>query len=179
MYQTPWSQSTDASDKGFTLVEMLVAIAVLAILMTIALLSVPNHDDRYWRDNLDQLVASLNMAQEESALSGTSMLVQIDATGWRYASALPNPINLTTNNLITAGGYAVGQPAASETSGLVPDVYRARIWHKPVVIESVQLTLGGETIMQSIQIPITQEQRRALLMRASNGRFTWVNGVTP
>jgi prepilin-type N-terminal cleavage/methylation domain-containing protein len=63
MYQTPWSQSTDACDKGFTLVEMLVAIAVLAILMTIALLSVPNHDDRYWRDNLDQLVASLNMAQ--------------------------------------------------------------------------------------------------------------------
>jgi len=175
MLQTPWPRSTNACDKGFTLVEMLVAIAILAIVMAITVMTIPNHDDRYWRDNLDQLVASLNLAQEESALSGTSMLVQIDAIGWRYASALPSP----ENNLMTARGFAAGQSTSSETSGLMPDVYRAQAWHKSVVIEPVQLTLGAETIMQPIQIPITQEQRHVLLMRASDGRFTWVNEATP
>ena len=68
-------------EAGFTLVEMLVAITILAILLVVATLAIPNHDERYWKDNLDQLVGSLNMAQEESALSGTPMLVQIDALG--------------------------------------------------------------------------------------------------
>jgi hypothetical protein len=59
----------------------------------------------------------------------------------------------------------------------MPDVYRSQAWYKPVVIEPVQLTLGSEAIMQGLQIPLVQEKRRALLMRATNGRFNWVNGV--
>ncbi len=53
------------SDAGFTLIEMLVAIAVMAVILAVAVLAIPNHDDRYWRDNLDQLVSSLNLAHHE------------------------------------------------------------------------------------------------------------------
>jgi hypothetical protein len=32
-------------------------MAVMAVLLGIAVLALPNHDERYWRDNLDQLVS--------------------------------------------------------------------------------------------------------------------------
>lgn len=76
--------SVRKSDDGFTLIEILVAIAVMAVILAVAVLAIPNHDDRYWRDNLDQLVSSLNLAQEESAMSGTPMIAQIDSAGWRF-----------------------------------------------------------------------------------------------
>ena len=183
MHQQKWQQMRRSHEAGFTLVEMLVAITILAILLAVATLAIPNHDERYWKDNLDQLVGSLNMAQEESALSGTPMLVQIDALGWRFVPATGAGSNTPANTMITIGGMN-SNPAGSQqslvgTSGLMPDVYRPQAWHKPVVIEPVQLTLGGEAITTVLQIPLAQEQRKALLMRTSNGSFSWANGVAP
>jgi type II secretion system protein H len=162
----------DFTEGGFTLVEMLVAMTILAILMVVAMLAIPNHDDRYWRDNLDKLVSSLNMAQEESILSGTTMLVQIDASGWRFA---PVTSGAPVSALINVGGATVNP--ATNVSGLMPDVYSPQTWHQPVVIEPVQLTLGGEVVTQALQIPISQEQRRAILLRSTNGRFSWIVGT--
>jgi prepilin-type N-terminal cleavage/methylation domain-containing protein len=180
MYQQKWQQVRVSTQSGFTLVEMLVAIAILAILMVVAVLAIPNHEDRYWRDNLDQLVSSLNMAQEESALSGMTMLAQIDAQGWRFVPVTGAPVS-APSPMISMGGLSSNPPTAQQStlgaSGLMPDVYRSQAWYKPIVIEPVQLTLGSETIMQGLQIPLVQEKRRALLKRATNGRFSWVNGV--
>jgi type II secretion system protein H len=146
------------SEAGFTLIEFLVAIAVMAVLLGIAVLTIPNHDERYWRDNLDQLVSSLNFAQEESTMSGTPMVAQVDALGWRFSMPL---------SAVTAAGSNTG-------STFLPDVYRAQTWHKTVEITPVQLSLGGERITEPLQIPIKQEQRQAVLMRSTNGRFQWV-----
>ena len=169
------------SEAGFTLVEILVAIAVMAIILAVAVLAIPNHDDRYWRDNLDQLVASLNLAQEESAMSGTPMIAQIDSTGWRFF--IPN-----TSGSGAYGTSLMGQTASApsqltaNTSGLLPDVYRAQSWYKPVDMAPVQLTLGGEQVAQVLQIPIQQVRNQgnsqsaamALLIRNKNGRFSWI-----
>lgn len=100
------------------------------------------------------------------------MLVQVDEVGWRFAPALNNaPVSA----LINAAG-STANPGAN-SSGLMPDVYRPQLWHKPVVIEPVQFTLGGETITQAMQVPIAQEQRKAILSRSTNGRFSWTGGV--
>ena len=172
-HQRKWGCISRSNQGGFALIEILVAIAILAILMVTAVLTIPNHDDRYWRDNLDQLVSALNMAQEESMLSDTMMLAQIDSQGLRFAPVPGSPRNAPTNAMISIRGQAV-LPGAS---GLLPDVYRSQVWHKPMVIEPVQLTLGGEVITTALKIPLAQEQRRATLIRATNGRFSWINGV--
>lgn len=157
-------------EAGFTLIELLVAIAIMAIVLGMAVLTIPNHDERYWRDNLDQLVASLNMAQEESAMAGTPIVAQIDALGWRFYA----PTN--TGAMTTMGNAALvknGIPIAG-TSGLMPDVYRPQAWNKPVEMAALQLTLGGEQIMQALQTPIAQENRQAVLIRNAHGQFSWV-----
>jgi len=146
------------SEAGFTLIEFLVAIAVISVLLGVAVLALPNHDERYWRDNLDQLVSSLNFAQEESAMSGTPMVAQVDTLGWRFS--MPQ-------SAVTAAG---GNPGST----FLPDVYRAQTWHKPVEITPVQLSLGGERITEPLQLPIKQENRQAVLIRSTSGRFQWV-----
>jgi type II secretion system protein H len=150
--------SSPLPEAGFTLIEFLVAMAVMAVLLGIAVLVLPNHDERYWRDNLDQLVSSLNFAQEESAMSGTPMLVQVDGLGWRFSM----PVSAVTTS------------ASNPNSTFLPDVYRAQTWHKPVEMTPVKLSLGGERITESLQIPIKQENRQAVLLRSTGGRFQWV-----
>ena len=156
------SSLTKSSEAGFTLIELMVAIAILAIVLTVAVLNIPNHDERYWRDNLDQLVSSLNMAQEESAMSGNIMLAQVDSVGWRFLNSAPNGSSI---NRVTRTDAA--------SSSLMPDVYRSSRWYKPVEIAPLQLTLGGEQISQALIIVIKQDNRQALLERSNNGRFSW------
>ncbi len=154
-----------AGEAGFTLIEILVALAVFAIVMGVAVLAIPNHDNRYWQDNLDQLVSSLNMAQEESAMAGMPIVAQIDSAGWRFFAPGTNTAN-------------AGIPITG-TSGLMPDVYRPQAWHKPVEMNALQITLGGEQITQAMQIRIKQENRQAILLRKNNGLFSWIANTAP
>lgn len=147
-------------DVGFTLIEFLVAMAVMATLLGIAVLAIPNHDERYWRDNLDQLVDSLNAAQEESAMSGTPVLAQVDSQGWRFSISVNHRIAATAEN-ISGGAF-------------LPDVYRAQTWYKPVEITPLQLSLGAEYVMPVLEVSIKQGGRQALLLRGANGRFRWM-----
>ena len=182
------------ADAGFTLIELLVAIAIMAVMLGIAALAIPNHDERYWKDNLDQLVSSLNLAQDESAMSGTPMIAQIDSAGWRFfvpnsngaygsqgsAGSMGSSSNASSGQSLSLSGNS-GVSPVSNPSGLMPDVYHPQAWYKPVEIAPLQLTLGSEQVAQVLQIPIrqvtgsgAQDTRQALLIRNRNGRFSWV-----
>ena len=136
-------------------------------------MAIPNHDKRYFQDNLDQLVSSLNMAQEESVMAGMAVVAQVDSAGWRFYT--PNTNGFSNVPLALNGVGA----SASASSGLIPDVYRPQSWYRPVEMATVQLTLGGEQVRQALQIPIKQEDRQAMLLRSSNGRFSWTSISAP
>jgi prepilin-type N-terminal cleavage/methylation domain-containing protein len=189
------SKMRRSADAGFTLIELLVAIAIMAVMLGVAVLAIPNHDERYWKDNLDQLVSSLNLAQDESAMSGTPMIAQIDSAGWRFfvpnsngaygsqgsAGSMGSSSNASGQAISLAGNGSSGAVSpVSNPSGLMPDVYRPQSWYKSVEIAPLQLTLGGEQVAQVLQIPIkqvtgsgAQDTRQAILTRNRNGRFSW------
>jgi general secretion pathway protein H len=148
-----------SSEGGFTLIEMLLALAIVAIFLGVAVLAIPNHDERYWRSNLDQLVSSLNAAQEESQTSGIPMRVEINQSGWRFSRA-----NLAGQTQ---------DPASIKT--FIPEAYQAKAWFKSVNMEPIQLNLGTEYVNEELRLPIHQDKRFATLVRSNDGRFYWTN----
>ena len=51
--------------------------------------------------------------------------------------------------------------------------------YKPVEMNALQITLGGEQITQAMQIRIKQENRQAILLRKNNGLFSWIANTAP
>jgi len=147
------------SESGFTLIEMLLVLSIVAILLTVAVLTIPNHDERNWRNNLDQLVTSLNAAQDESQMTGIPMRAEIDESGWRFSKS--DPMTQTRDS---------NQPAT-----FIPDAYKARAWSKPVIMDSLQLNLGAEYVSEVLRTTIEQDKRTATLIRSNDGHFSWIS----
>ena len=147
------------SESGFTLIEMLLVLSIVAILLTVAVLTIPNHDERNWRNNLDQLVASLNAAQDESQMTGVPMRAEIGESGWRFSKS--DPMTQTRDS---------NQPAT-----FIPDAYKAQAWSKPVMMDPLQLNLGAEYVSEGLRTTIEQDKRTATLIRSNDGHFSWVS----
>ena len=144
---------------GFTLIEMLLVLSIVAILLTVAVLTIPNHDERNWRNNLDQLVSSLNAAQDESQMTGIPMRAEIGESGWRFSKS--DPLAQTRDS---------NQPAT-----FIPDAYKAQTWSKPVIMAPLELNLGAEYVSEVLRTTIEQEKRTATLIRSNDGHFSWVS----
>lgn len=162
---SPFQASDAGLDSGFTLIEVMVAIAVLAILLSIAIIKIPNHDERYWRNDLDHLVGSLNAAQDEATLTAQIMQVEIDSRGWRFSQV--GDVSLLGS---------VGLQNKVKTSILLPDAYKSHAWSRAMILEAHQFTLGDEFFSERFQLEIGQDDRKAFLRRDTSGRFTWMNG---
>ena len=120
------------------------------------------------------------------------MIAQIDSAGGRFfitntggaGSGVGSSSSMGQPGNAVALGGASNAPSqiAANSSGFLPDVYRAQSWYKPVDMAPVQFTLGGEQVAQVLQIPIKQlnvqangqQGAQAILMRNSSGRFSWV-----
>jgi type II secretion system protein H len=148
-----------SSERGFTLIEMLLVLSIVAILLTVAVLTIPNHDERNWRNNLDQLVTSLNAAQDESQMTGVPMRAEIDESGWRFSKSDPMTQARDSN-----------QPAT-----FIPDAYKDQTWSKPVMMGPLQLNLGSEYVSEGLRAAIEQDKRTATLIRSNDGHFNWVS----
>lgn len=143
---------------GFSLLEVMVSITILAIILGLAAISIPNHDLRYWRHDLNHLTESLNAAQDESMMTGQVILASIDQRGWRF-SVDPNSILVGKNEMRTS----------------MTGVFRERHWKNPMVLDSTTYILGEEIIDRASKITIKQDQRKAYLIRKNTGYFAWMN----
>lgn len=128
---------TAASERGFTLLELLVVVFIIGLLAGLAVLSV---DDRVADDRLQQeaqrLDALLHIAAEEAVLFGIELglevtrdgyrFLRLDADGWTPITAQDSPLRPrtldenTTLHLIRADGENATDD--EETDGPAPDV---------------------------------------------------------
>lgn len=73
-------------DAGFTLVELMVALAIAGLLGATVLLTAPPPEAALRRE-ADALAARLSRARDEAILSTRAVRVEVDAAGYRFHAA--------------------------------------------------------------------------------------------
>ena len=72
------------ANRGYTLVELLVVIAVIGIAAGAVVLSLRGNDARRLAEEGDRLAALFRMAQSDARVSGRPVLWQADLAGYRF-----------------------------------------------------------------------------------------------
>jgi type II secretion system protein H len=155
---------------GFTLIEVLVSISIVSILMSIAVLNIPNHDKSNWKSNVDQLLASMNIVHEESLMSGRPINIKIDVKGWEFYYPDHQSYRLSghsTDNLSSD----LSESKLGKHSQQNLQQYPSKSWAKPVIIVPVEVLLGDELFDQNLKIQISQDKQKVTIYRNQQGQF--------
>ncbi len=72
------------SERGFTLIEMLVVVAIIAIAASMVSLSVTSSSGRALRADAERLVDAFAVAQSEARSDGRAILWRADERGWSF-----------------------------------------------------------------------------------------------
>ncbi len=70
--------------KGFTLIEIMVVIVIVAVLIGAVALSFPPVGDKLLKENADRFSALISLAQDEAILQSTELAVEITPTGYSF-----------------------------------------------------------------------------------------------
>ena len=134
---------------GFTLIEILVVLVIISITLGMVSLSLPNNDQRQWKDITHRLIVSLNQAKDETTLFGAPISFQIDSKGWRFLA----------QNL-------------QDESFLLGDALAPYSWQKKTLAEGVtQFQLDEPGIMKTIRFKIIQGTSTSTIRRRNDGYF--------
>jgi general secretion pathway protein H len=120
------------ASRGYTLVELLVVIAVIGIAAGVVTLSLRGDDARRLAEEGDRLAALFRMAQSDARVSGRPVLWQADLAGYRFRAL----------------GYDGAAPLPEELA-------RERRW--PLEVRRVQrseLVFGREPLREPAQVEI-------------------------
>ena len=134
---------------GFTLIELLVVLVIISITLGMVSLSLPNNDQRQWKDTTHRLLVSLNQAKDETTLFGAPISFQIDERGWRFLAQ-----NLQDEPFILG------------------DALAPYSWPKKTVTEGItQFQVDEPVAMKTIRFKIVQGALSAVIRRRNDGYF--------
>jgi type II secretion system protein H len=154
LHWMPISINRARPEAGFTLLELLLFLALIGTVFALATLAIPNHSERYWRDNLEALRVSLNAAQDEAIFNAIPITVEIDSQGWRFY-----------------------QNTRVGTLQVMRDPFAPRVWQLPVTVVPTVWQLGAEPSMQYEALEIREggegnpNRRQARIVRNPNAQF--------
>ena len=72
------------SSKGFTLIEIMVVVVIVAILISAVTLSFPPVGDKLLKENADRFSALITLAQDEAILQSNELAVEITPSGYSF-----------------------------------------------------------------------------------------------
>lgn len=71
-------------NKGFTLIEIMVVVVIVAVLISAVALSFPPVGDKLLKENADRFSALMSLAQDEAILQSTELAVEITPSGYSF-----------------------------------------------------------------------------------------------
>ena len=96
--------------RGFTLIELMVVLAIVAIGAALASLALPDGDSRTLAREADRLAALLESARAQSRAAGVPVVWRATPDGFAWQGLPPGAAALPTQRL-SAGTHAVGNAA--------------------------------------------------------------------
>lgn len=135
--------------RGFTLIEILVVIAILGVAAAAVALSVSTTDARLLQEETARLGALFRIAQNEARVSGRALVWEADRDGYRFR--------------------ALDAEAARDWND---EILRARRWPFPVrAIEGSPIVFGREPLLEPAQLRIATAEREARLVLDAFGNL--------
>ena len=132
--------------RGFTLIEILVVMAILAIAAATVVMSISTSDARLLQEETARLGALFRIAQNEARISGRALVWEADREGYRF-----RPLLLPSD----------GAEAAREWND---EILRARRWPFAVrAVEGGPIVFGREPLLEPAQLRIVTPEREARL----------------
>lgn len=132
--------------RGFTLIEILVVIAILGVAAAAAALSISTSDARLLQEETARLGALFRIAQNEARVSGRTLVWEADRTGYRFRP-LPLPYE-----------------AAEAPRDWNDEILRERRWPFEVrAIEGSPIVFGREPLLEPAQLRIETREREMRL----------------
>jgi general secretion pathway protein H len=146
-------QISATKQSGFSLLELLIVITILGFILSMATLALPNSNEKLWKEDLQELTATLNQAREEVAMSGAPIRWISSSQGWSFRQ-----INLQGEE------RPLGNPLQEKKWRL-----------SPTLSSTEQLIIGQEIFTSPMVIELKHGTLSAKIQREKNGRFRLVN----
>jgi general secretion pathway protein H len=130
--------------RGFTLLELMVVIAIIALASTAVSLSLPDGDSDRLETEALRLSALLESARAQSRTSGVPVYWRVTAEGFEFAGLsnrkeAPNPLAGMRTWLQAGTQAAIVLPAGSASLVLGPEPL--------ITAQQVQLQLGNQSLV--------------------------------
>jgi len=119
------------AQKGFTLIELMIVVAIIGILAAIA---IPQYQDYIARSQMNRVygeLSALKTAAEENLMRGNAASLDADALGWAGSSLIAGTGNTDITVTFTAGDGSgsisgeLGQDASTAVAGAVVNIARS------------------------------------------------------
>lgn len=146
-------QISATKQAGFSLLELLIVITILGFILSMATLALPNSNEKLWKEDLQELTATLNQAREEVAMSGAPIRWVSSSQGWSFRQINTQGEERTLGNPLQEKKWRLS----------------------PTLSSTEQLIIGQEVFASPMVIELKHGTLSAKIQRERNGRFRLVN----
>jgi general secretion pathway protein H len=127
--------------RGYTLIEVLVAVAVLGIAAAAVALSLPSGEERRVREEAARLGALFRIAQDQARIGGRALVWEADLQGYAF-----RPLD------------------AEDARNWRDETLRPRSWPFPVQrLEAERIVFGREPMLAPTSVRLATGSREALI----------------